>query len=98
MSGYNEGLAQRKRKYASFIPLGWAVRDAFESLPYTPSIVPEQPEGFRRMVAECLAHQCELAPREREFLCALAGWRGEPSPKQLAWLVSILDRLFGRAA
>jgi hypothetical protein len=41
----------------------------------------------------CLDHVHELDPRSRAFVQSLARWRGEPSEKQLVWLLDIYGRV-----
>jgi hypothetical protein len=62
------------------------VRSASSALP---------PPDWRWMARACAEHWQALSDREREFLATLAGWRGTPSTKQLAWLQNIHNRLCG---
>jgi hypothetical protein len=34
-----------------------------------------------------------LTPKERQFVASMARWRKPPTDRQLAWLVSIYERL-----
>lgn len=52
---------------------------------------------WQRCAADCEDRADELSTKELEFVHSIARRRGEPSSKQLAWLIAILDRLFGRA-
>jgi hypothetical protein len=65
----------------------------------SPQTVPqlEDAASWRRMAIECHALRAQLKPTESDFITSLIGWRGEPSPKQLAWLAAIHDRLHGGA-
>lgn len=58
-----------------------------------PALQPEAPIDWREMAAFCHARRWQLAEREREFVEAMAQWRGAPSEKQLAWLDAIHARL-----
>jgi hypothetical protein len=52
---------------------------------------------WKRCAAEAGGRADELTSTEREFVEKMAKWRGRPSEKQLAWLISIFRRLFGEA-
>jgi hypothetical protein len=41
----------------------------------------------------CAMHADRLSDKEKEFLAALAHWRGEPTRKQLDWLEAIASKL-----
>jgi hypothetical protein len=60
--------------------------------------VPLVPAGHEEVswqaaLACCLDHIPELTPRDRDFIKSLARWRGEPSEKQLVWLLDIYGRV-----
>jgi hypothetical protein len=48
-------------------------------------------------LAYCAEHMHLVDDRERDFLRAMAHWRGKPSQKQIDWLAGIGDRLRGAA-
>jgi hypothetical protein len=53
---------------------------------------------WRRTAAECLVFRARLRPAEFDFVTKIIDWRGEPSPKQLAWLAAIRSRLHDEGA
>jgi len=63
----------------------------------SPPIAPQLEGGsdWRRLAAECHRQKARLNPGETKFIAAILAWRTEPSPKQLAWLTAIHDRLHG---
>jgi hypothetical protein len=52
---------------------------------------------WKRCAAEAGDRADELTENERQFIFAMANWRGPPSDRQLAWLIAIFHRLFGEA-
>jgi hypothetical protein len=52
---------------------------------------------WQKCAAECGDCADKLSSKEREFIFAMARWRGAPSERQLAWLISIFRRIFGEA-
>jgi len=48
---------------------------------------------WRAMRDFCLKHDACLREREREFIDSLAYWRGQPTEKQLSWLLAIEHRI-----
>jgi hypothetical protein len=66
---------------------------------WSPPLAPTEADWawWQQCAAKAGDREDELTPKEREFIFAMARWRGTPSSKQLEWLVSILRRLFGEA-
>jgi hypothetical protein len=71
------------------------------SLFVAPSIVPEpksraaaRPPDWRTAARKVAGRWCNLTPKEQKFLVGLGRLRGEPSTKQIAWLLAIHDRLW----
>jgi hypothetical protein len=48
---------------------------------------------WRAMAIACCWHLDVLNAKERAFVQSIAGWRGTPSAKQLAWLSRIFEGL-----
>ena len=53
-------------------------------------------DDWREDVSYCVRHQDHLTPKQQDFIQTLRYWKGEPTPKQLAWLAIIVDQLRGR--
>ena len=53
------------------------------------------PDNWAEVVQMCVrAADCSaVTDRDRQFLRALSGYSAKPSPKQIAWLRSIVERL-----
>ena len=51
---------------------------------------------WRAMANACAARSSLLSGRELSFVRTMTRWRGQPSAKQLDWLVSIHVRVGGR--
>jgi len=49
----------------------------------------------REMLQCCRERLNLLTSKERTFVCSIAAWRAELTPRQLAWLSSIYERLEG---
>jgi hypothetical protein len=47
------------------------------------------------MVAACARHLDRFTHKERGFIRSMGGWCGEPSAKQLGWLVALFERVRG---
>jgi hypothetical protein len=56
---------------------------------------PRQNTDWRAMREFCMQHDSRLRKNEHEFLDNIAGWRGDLTEKQEAWLVAIYHRLGG---
>jgi hypothetical protein len=50
---------------------------------------------WRDMAAACARHPNRFTDKERGFVRGMNGWRGEPSAKQLGWLVALFERVRG---
>jgi hypothetical protein len=55
----------------------------------------EDLDDVQKMAMFCRAHQEKFNAKEREFIRAMLSWRGEPSEKQLKWLVDLFVRVGG---
>jgi hypothetical protein len=66
---------------------------------WSPPLAPTNADWawWQRCAAEAGDRADDLTPNEREFIFAMAKWRGAPSRRQLEWLVAIFGRLFGKA-
>ena len=53
----------------------------------------QESDDWRTLRNFCLRQGHRLRQREHEFLASLAGWRGDLTEKQVAWLQAIADRL-----
>jgi hypothetical protein len=49
----------------------------------------------QKMATFCNAHRNKLNAKECELIRAMLSWRGEPSEKQLKWLVDLFVRVGG---
>jgi len=49
----------------------------------------------QKMATFCNAHRHKLNAKERDFIRAMLSWHGEPSEKQLKWLVDLFVRVGG---
>jgi hypothetical protein len=58
-----------------------------------PPTMPDNDDDWRRLVRACLAHADLLSNRELEFLKSMRRWRGEPSEKQVRWVLAIFQRV-----
>jgi hypothetical protein len=47
----------------------------------------------REMVVICMRHLERFTDKERKFVRSMNSWRGEPSVKQLKWLVALFERV-----
>ena len=56
------------------------------------------PESWWVMAAACARQQHLLSERECDFIRNIARLRRPPTDRQLAWLQSIYERLYGREA
>jgi hypothetical protein len=45
------------------------------------------------MVDICVAHLDRFREKEQQFLESMQRWRGEPTEKQLGWLVALFERV-----
>ena len=64
-----------------------------------PPIAPDTEQtDWRLMARHCRDHAHLLSAKERNFIDNLVCWRGEPTEKQLTWLLGIYDRLRRGAA
>lgn len=52
---------------------------------------------WHRMASFCRARPWLLSPREREFVQSILTWRGQPTEKQMEWLVDLYARLHSGA-
>jgi hypothetical protein len=59
----------------------------------SPPIAPENGDDWRRLVRARLLRAHLLSNREHEFLKSMLRWRGEPSEKQVAWVLAIFQRV-----
>jgi hypothetical protein len=50
---------------------------------------------WRDMVAACMRHIGRFSSKEREFVRNMNGWCGEPSAKQVQWLLALFERVRG---
>jgi hypothetical protein len=48
---------------------------------------------WRAMARACAEHVHELSDRERSFVRSMVKWRGEPSERQIDWLLVIFGRV-----
>jgi len=46
---------------------------------------------WREMVAACVHHIARFTAKERGFIRSMNGWHGEPSAKQLGWLIALFE-------
>jgi hypothetical protein len=53
---------------------------------------------WHAMARACAEYVHELSDRERSFVRSMTKWRGEPSEKQLDWLIAIFERIREDAA
>jgi hypothetical protein len=54
---------------------------------------PEEPPGWREMVAFSWARRDRLSPRNLEFIEGMRSWSKDVSAKQFDWIANIYDRL-----
>jgi hypothetical protein len=88
-SAHDGEIAAAGRKAHEFLKkhgLTWP--DVIAAPDVTAVAQPETPR-WRAMVYACLAAQALLNDKEREFLHSMLFWRGDPTPKQFAWLTRI---------
>jgi hypothetical protein len=64
-------------------------------VPLVPGAPGDEDVSWQEALAHCLDHIHELDPRSQAFLRSLSRWRGEPSQKQLYWLLDIYARVHG---
>jgi hypothetical protein len=57
--------------------------------------VPAPMQPWRRMAARCQAHAVRLNSKELGFVDSMLRWNGEPSDKQLKWLIDLFVRTGG---
>jgi hypothetical protein len=62
-------------------------------VPLVPAEPGHEDVSWQEALDACLEHIQELTPRDRDFIKSLARWRGEPSEKQLVWLLDIYARV-----
>ena len=55
----------------------------------------DQLSDVQKMAAFCNAHRRKLNAKECDFIRAMLSWRGDPSEKQLKWLVDLFVRVGG---
>jgi hypothetical protein len=93
-SRHDGEIAAAGRKATEFLKrLGLQWCDVIHPLPETPVAARPYVRTWREMVHACLAAEVMLKPKERQFLHTLTTWRGDPTPKQMAWLVRIYEAL-----
>lgn len=54
---------------------------------------PEPGSEWRDPARRCLGHFGDLRPVARRILRDIMRWRGEPTPKQMTWLLAIAEAL-----
>jgi hypothetical protein len=54
---------------------------------------PPIPPEWRDMATFCRKHAQSLTERERAFVLSMVKWRGEPSERQIDWLLAIFERV-----
>jgi hypothetical protein len=52
---------------------------------------------WRALVRFCIKHLDLLNPHEVAFLCNIAQWRGQPTERQIAWLLQIAEYVWSRS-
>jgi hypothetical protein len=87
-----ERAAAAAKAHALVRSIGLTWRDVI-----TPSlsVAPQLENGFdwRLLAAECHARKAQLSLNESQFIAKILTWCAEPSPRQMAWLLAIHDRL-----
>jgi hypothetical protein len=48
---------------------------------------------WKHMVDVCANHPGHFTWKEQQFLETLQRWRGEPTPKQMNWLIALFERV-----
>jgi predicted nuclease of predicted toxin-antitoxin system len=56
---------------------------------------PHRASAQAQMIKSCREYSSLLTNKERTFICSMATWRGELSPRQFAWLYAIYERVEG---
>ena len=83
------GSAHDGERAAAIKRLGLQWSDLIAA-PQPPAVVDDD---WRAVALACCRHLHSLTAKERAFVRSMAGWRGTPSDKQLAWLNRIYEGL-----